>query len=103
MEQSNLQLDPAFNAEIRRVLSERDAYCPRCKYDLSGINGPRCPECGKNICEILRIADTTPWRLPHMRRRMIAAYLLRCVGLATIITASVLCIVWAACALLLRG
>ena len=103
MEQSNLQLDPAFNAEIRRVLSERDAYCPRCKYDLSGLNGPRCPECGNNIREILRIADTTPWRLPHVRRRLIAAYLLRCVGFTTIITASVLCIVWAACALLLRG
>ena len=64
MDVSKPHLDPVFNAEIRRVLSERDAYCPKCKYNLSGIAGPRCPECGKNIREVLRIADTTPWRLP---------------------------------------
>ncbi len=99
MDVSKPQLDPAFNAELRRVLSERDAYCPRCKYDLSGLNGPRCPECGKNIREILRIADTTPWRLPHVRRRMIVMYLLRCGGLLAIIGVSLLCIGWATWAL----
>jgi tRNA(Ile2) C34 agmatinyltransferase TiaS len=100
---SKPQLDPAFNAEIRRVLSERDAYCPRCKYNLSGINGPRCPECGKNIREILRIADTTPWRLPHVRRRMILLMLARNAAMAAIIAGSIVCIGWAAWVLVLRG
>ncbi len=102
MDQHTPQLDPAFNAELRRVLAERDAYCPRCKYDLSGLNGPRCPECGKNIREILRIADTTPWRLPHVRRRMIVTYLMRCFALTAIIVASVMCVGWAVSALVQR-
>src|SRR6185369_7069602 len=79
------KLDPAFTAVVRRVLDERDAYCPRCKYNLSGLVQPRCPECGKNVREILRIADTTPWRLPHVRRRMIAAWALRKIGVAALI------------------
>ncbi len=103
MDEPTPQLDPAFNAEIRRVLSERDAYCPKCKYNLSGIQGPRCPECGKNIREILRIADTMPWRLPHVRRRMIVMMLARRFGLAALVAGSVACIGWAVWVLVLRG
>ena len=89
------KVDPAFNAELRRVLDERDAFCPRCKYDLSGIPGPRCPECGKNIREVLRIADTTPWRLPHVRRRMIAHLLLRGFGLLALVVVALASVGWA--------
>lgn len=97
MDQKVLKLDPAFNAELRRVIDCRDARCPRCGYDLSGLFGPRCPECGKNIREILRVADTTPWRLPHIRRRMIAAWIFRRLAvflLAAGFAASVGWLVW---------
>jgi predicted amidophosphoribosyltransferase len=102
VDQHTPQLDPAFNAEIRRVLAERDAFCPRCKYNLSGIPGPRCPECGKNIREILRIADTTPWRLPHVRRRLMVMWLLRSFGMSAIVIASVVCIIRTTWILFLR-
>jgi hypothetical protein len=94
------KLDPAFNARIRRVLDERDAFCPRCKYNLSGIPGPRCPECGKNVREILRMADTTPWRLPHVRRRMIALWLLRRFGAVALVGFAIGSVGWAAWSLL---
>ena len=89
------KLDPAFTAQIRRVLDEREAYCPRCDYDLSGIAGARCPECGQNIRETLRIADTTPWRLPQVRRRMIAAYLLRRFGAVALVAGALGAVGWA--------
>ena len=63
------KLDRAFLNELRRIITERQCSCPRCGYNLSGVPGPRCPECGKNVTEYLRVADTTPWRLPQARRR----------------------------------
>ena len=96
------KLDPAFSAQIRRVLDERDAFCPRCDYNLTGIPGPRCPECGKNIREVLRIADTTPWRLPHVRRRMIARWLLRRLGLVALVIAVLASVGWATWSVCLR-
>lgn len=30
-------------------LSDNDAECPGCKYNLRGLREPRCPECGKAI------------------------------------------------------
>jgi hypothetical protein len=94
-------IDPAFDAELRRVIDERDAFCPRCRYDLSGIPGPRCPECGKNIREILRIADTTPWRLPHVRRRLLAMWVLRRFGIPTMVVAVLAALAWATMSTLL--
>jgi predicted amidophosphoribosyltransferase len=96
VDQKVLKLDAAFNAELRRIINEREAHCPRCKYDLLGIPGPRCPECGKNVREVLRVADVTPWRSPHVRRRMIAAWLFgRLAIVATVVAAGLVAgLVW---------
>lgn len=38
--------------EARRIASERPAdHCPRCWYDLSGLTGQPCPECGMGQAE----------------------------------------------------
>jgi tRNA(Ile2) C34 agmatinyltransferase TiaS len=88
------KLDPAFTQELKRVFADRRAHCPRCGYDLCGVPGPRCPECGKNIRDLLRIADTTPWRLPEMRRRALAVMLLRRFGLLAAVACSIAAIGW---------
>lgn len=60
-------LDAAFLADLRRVIHERDADCPHCGYSLCGVPGPRCPECGRNVTEHLRLADTRPAVIRRMR------------------------------------
>jgi len=94
------KLDPAFTHELTRILSERTAHCPRCRYDLSGVPGPRCPECGKNIREYLRIADTTPWRLPEMRRRALMSLLVRRAAVCILILLALASVGWAISVLL---
>lgn len=71
------KLDPAFTQELSKLLTHREAHCPKCGYSLDGIAGPRCPECGKNIAYFLRVADTTPWRLPEMQRKALIRKLAR--------------------------
>jgi tRNA(Ile2) C34 agmatinyltransferase TiaS len=93
------KLDPAFTHELLKLLSERTAHCPRCNYSLSGVPGPRCPECGKNIAYHLRVADTTPWRLPEMRRRALIRRLSRTAALCALIAATVISIGYAVAAL----
>lgn len=39
--------------EVVRIDDEDVGTCPRCRYDLSGQVGPRCPECGCLIREAL--------------------------------------------------
>jgi hypothetical protein len=34
---------------LRIYLAERDVRCPRCGYNLRGVQEPRCPECGLEI------------------------------------------------------
>lgn len=63
------QLDRGFQARLRELYMERDALCPRCRYHLRGVPGPLCPECGTDVSDHLRIADTTAWRLHRMRVR----------------------------------
>jgi hypothetical protein len=82
------KLDPAFTHELTKLLTERDCHCPRCSYSLSGVPGPRCPECGKNVAYILRVADTTPWRLPEMQRKALIRKLTRAAALITLLTAT---------------
>jgi hypothetical protein len=44
--------------------------CPMCRYDLSGLATPQCPECGTSFTpELLRIAE----RRARWRKRVIAA------------------------------
>jgi len=88
------KLDPQFMAKLKSVIMERRAHCPRCGYDLSGAPGPRCPECGKNVREILRVADTTPWRLPESRRRAAVRWVLRKFGAAALVGGSVAVLAW---------
>jgi hypothetical protein len=91
-------LDPAFLDELRRVIGERRAACPRCGYSLSGVPGPRCPECGRNVVEVLRLADTRPWRLPEERRRRVLRRVLgttASVGLGVALAAAMLAVLGA--------
>lgn len=76
MDERQLQLDRAFQARLREMYLERDAKCPRCRYHLRGVPGPRCPECGHDITDFLRVADTTGWRLQRARRRWLARLLI---------------------------
>lgn len=68
--EAQLKIDPDFADKLRHVLYDRAVGCPNCKYNLSGVLGDRCPECGVRIAEYLRIADTTPWRVPARLRRL---------------------------------
>lgn len=93
MSTPKLELDRAFQLKLREVYLDRDARCPRCRYHLRGVPGPRCPECGLIITEFLRIADTSAWRLHRARaralaRRMIALAALILVGGASAVAAT---------------
>lgn len=44
-----------------RFLSERSPNCPVCKYSLTGLTSPRCPECGTKLRLTLE-GDTLPMR-----------------------------------------
>jgi tRNA(Ile2) C34 agmatinyltransferase TiaS len=88
------KLDPAFTRELQRILAERNAHCPRCKYNLSGVPGPRCPECGKNIAYYLRLADTNPARLPENRRKALLRHISRRVTYIAITAGSLVIIGW---------
>lgn len=35
--------------ELRDFLADRDAPCPSCTYNLRGLSGPACPECGRAL------------------------------------------------------
>lgn len=82
MREPGLYLDRGFQAQLREIYHEREARCPRCRYHLRGVPGPRCPECGRDVSEYLRIADTTAWRLQRERLRWLAR---RMIALAVII------------------
>lgn len=61
------RISPEFDNTLRHVIYDRDLGCPHCGYSLSGITGVRCPECGRNVQEFLRLADTAPARLYRAR------------------------------------
>jgi hypothetical protein len=61
------RISPEFDNTLRHVIYDRDLGCPYCGYSLSGITGARCPECGRNVQEFLRLADTAPARLYRAR------------------------------------
>ncbi len=36
---------------IRRMLADKDVPCPSCEHNLRGVQGDRCPECGRDLYE----------------------------------------------------
>lgn len=36
-------------------------YCPGCGYELQGLTGDRCPECGESIAELRAPGPLIPW------------------------------------------
>ncbi len=38
---------PSHSVVLREFLSDRDAPCPACGYNLRGLTGDRCPECSE--------------------------------------------------------
>src|SRR5262245_6542307 len=42
----------------RRPMSARASRCPVCRYDLTGLTQPRCPECGQTF-------SAAEWADPH--------------------------------------
>ncbi|MGE3108579.1 MAG: hypothetical protein AB7G11_09120 [Phycisphaerales bacterium] len=86
-----------FTNKLIRVMYERRARCPDCRYSLDGLIGHRCPECGRHVEELLRVADTMPRRWAMMRRRMLgrrARAALSVVALVVIAAAAGYTIVW---------
>lgn len=56
---------------------DRDLPCPRCKYNLRGLTGDRCPECGKHVASYLKKASIGGGRhriihLTDVRERVLA-------------------------------
>lgn len=42
---------------LRRFLAVRDVPCPGCDYNLRGLEGDRCPECGLGLRLPLEVPD----------------------------------------------
>ena len=40
--------------EVKRLLEARRRRCPACEYDLRGVTGDRCPECGGELPDELK-------------------------------------------------
>jgi hypothetical protein len=54
-------------------LSFKGLRCPKCRYDLSGLATPQCPECGSTFThEMIRQAE----RRARWRQRLIAAFVM---------------------------
>ncbi|MBC7771830.1 MAG: hypothetical protein H7210_05005 [Pyrinomonadaceae bacterium] len=62
-------LDRSFRDQLMKVIYERTATCPSCRYSLNGMVGTRCPECGLVVEEYLRVADTMPNSWRELRRQ----------------------------------
>ncbi len=42
---------PSTPERIRRMLADKDVPCPSCEYNLRGVQGGCCPECGRDLYE----------------------------------------------------
>ncbi|MBX3406981.1 MAG: hypothetical protein KF869_09470 [Phycisphaeraceae bacterium] len=66
--------DPAADndAMLTRFIASRDTPCPVCGYNLRGLLGNRCPECGRRL--VLAVGTTEP---------RLAAFIAGLVGLSS--------------------
>ncbi len=49
--------DPLATDLLRRFLTDRDAPCPACGYNLRNLQGNRCPECGDELVLKVNVAE----------------------------------------------
>jgi hypothetical protein len=42
---------------LRSFLTARDVQCPKCEYNLRGLTGDRCPECGDQLVLRVNLAE----------------------------------------------
>jgi len=52
---------PAATAPVGHVAIEADLFCPGCGYNLRGLTGDRCPECGDSIEGLRDPVSKIPW------------------------------------------
>jgi hypothetical protein len=70
--------DRTITHELLRTYGvDRDLPCPRCRYNLRGLVGNRCPECGKDVESYLKKASIGGGRgriihLTDVRERVLA-------------------------------
>lgn len=57
---------------LQDYLSKNNEPCPSCEYDLHGLKGNKCPECGQEL--LLRVGLATP---------NLAAFIVGLIGLAS--------------------
>jgi hypothetical protein len=53
--------DPAAPSQPADDASEIALYCPSCMYDLRGLSGEQCPECGTKLDRELLAKSSIPW------------------------------------------
>jgi hypothetical protein len=70
--------DRSFTRELVKTYGvDRDLPCPRCRYNLRGLAGDRCPECGANVSSYIKKAALRrgDYRIVHLddvRERILA-------------------------------
>lgn len=57
MSQPDHDEDLAAGEFLRHFLAERDIACPGCGYNLRGLTGRICPECGQALVVSLRLRE----------------------------------------------
>ena len=71
------------DAFLRGYLAERDEPCPMCEYNLRGLTGQVCPECGEALRLRVRLSEPK-----------LAAYLCGLIGLSVGVGFSGIMFVW---------
>jgi hypothetical protein len=93
----NPELDRGFLAKLRELYGcGIDVPCPTCRYNLRGLASRRCPECGRPVGDLLRLADTNPDRLRAMIRaqRRLALWRAAKAIAAVAVTAAIASLAW---------